>query len=299
MKHVYTPPSGKSLTKSEFLTYFEKKVRKTIRTNKLIKKKEKILVACSGGKDSTTVLYLLKKINTNRDVSIEAVHIDASIGDYSRINKKNLERFCKQHNIKLHHASFKEEFKHSLPKIKKLLEKKGIRWKSCTICGVLRRYLLNKNAKALKATKLATGHNLDDEAQAIVMNLTKNTMPVMARLGPVSGVKKQKGFIQRIKPLYFCSEQEVKLYSKLMKFPVKYEHCSCRSEAYRKEVADLLDNFEKKHKQVKYSIVNSILEILPELKKKYKGKVSYCKRCKEPASKDVCNACKIIGLISN
>lgn len=297
MKKVYTSPSGKALAKSEFLTYFEKRVRKTIRTNKLIGKKEKILVACSGGKDSTTALYLLKKIIKNKDISIEAVHIDAGIGAFSKINKKNIDIFCKANGIKIHHASFREEFRYPLHSIKNLLMQKGIKWKSCTICGVLRRNLLNKKARELKATKLATGHNLDDEAQAIVMNLTKNTMPVMARLGPVSGVSKQKGFITRIKPLYFSSEYEIKIYSKLMGFNVSYKSCPYRKDAYRKEAAEMLDNLEKKHGQTKYSIVRSLLEILPELKKKYKGDVSYCKKCNEPSSGNLCNACKITEML--
>ena len=57
--------------------------------------------------------------------------------------------------------------------------------------------------------------------------------------------------------------------------------------------------FEKKHKQTKYSIVRSILEILPELKKKYKGKVNYCKKCKEPSAQDICNACNIFKKLNN
>lgn len=293
---VYEAPSGKKLTKEQFLTYFEKKVRKTIRTNKLIGKKEKILVACSGGKDSTTALHLIKKLTkNNKNITIEAIHIDAGIGNYSKINKKNTIKFCKDNNIKLHLTSFRKEFGTNLCYLKDKVKEKNIKWKSCTICGILRRYILNKKAKQLKATKLITGHNLDDEAQAVIMNMFKNTMPVMARLGPISGIQKQKGFVQRIKPLYFCSEQEVKLYSKLMNFPVKYEKCPCRTEAYRREVAELLDQFEKKHKQTKYSIVRSLLEILPELKKKYKGKVKYCKKCGEPSAGDICNSCNLFN----
>jgi len=97
--------------------------------------------------------------------------------------------------------------------------------------------------------------------------------------------------------LYMSSEEEVKIYSKLQNFPVKYEHCPCRTTAYRKEVADLLDKFEKNQKQTKYSIVRSLLEILPDLKKKYKGKVNYCTKCGEPSAGDICNTCNMFKIL--
>ena len=218
---VYALEGGEKLSSQKFLQYFEKKVRKTIRIHKLIDKKEHLLIACSGGKDSTTALYLMNKIIKNRDISIEAIHIDQSIGTYSEQNKNNLTDFCKKNNIKLHVFSFREEFGSSLCYIKDSLKEKGINWKSCTICGILRRYILNKKSRELKATKIVIGHNLDDEAQTVLMNLFNNNTALLARLGPKTGIKDHDSFIPRIKPLYMCKEDEVELYSKLMKFPVK------------------------------------------------------------------------------
>jgi tRNA-5-methyluridine54 2-sulfurtransferase len=297
-KMVYILQAGEKLNKKQFIEYFEKKVRKTVRVNKLIEKKERILVACSGGKDSTAVLYLLNKITrNNKDITIEAIHNDPSIGEYSKINRENITKFCKENNIKLHIASFRDEFGYSLCYIHGLLKQKGIKYKSCSVCGILRRNLLNKKAKELKATKLVTGHNSDDEAQNIIMNIFQNHTELLPRLGPRSGLKENKGFIPRVKPLYFCTEEETKLYSKLHNFPVKYEKCPCRTDAYRKNVAEMLDNFEKQYKSTKTGIIQSFLKIQPMLKKQTKGKAKVCKKCKEPSSGDICKTCKIIGII--
>lgn len=293
---VYTLGGGEKLCKNHFLNYFEKKVRKTIRVNKLIGKKENILVAASGGKDSTVVLYLLKKIIKNRKVNIEALHIDQSIGNYSKKNKVNVRKFCEKNEIKLHETSFRKEFGYSLCYIQSLLKEKGNDLKSCTICGILRRYILNRKAKELGSTLVVTGHNLDDEAQSILMNMFKNQVAMLSRLGPRTGVSDDKNFIPRTKPLYFITEDEVILYCKLLKFDVELKPCPCSLEAYRKSVLDMLNVFEKENPGTKYGIINSFLEMKPLLMKKYKGKaVNKCSECGEPSAQKVCNACKLIG----
>ena len=172
-----------------------------------------------------------------------------------------------------------------------------IKLKSCSICGIMKRYVLNKWAKKLKTNKLATGHNLDDEAQSVIMNIFKNSTKVLPRLGPISGLKKQKGFIPRIKPLYFCTEKECKLFAQLMDFPVHYGECPCRVDSYRKQVGIMLDDFEKHHKGTKNGIINSFLDMLPGLKTEQKGEVKVCAQCGEPASNDICNTCNLLSKI--
>jgi len=278
---VITLHSGDKLCKECFLTYFEKKVRKTIRTYGLIGKKEKILVAVSGGKD--------------RNVSIEAYHVNLEVGEYSKNNLKNITDFCKRNKIKLHKTSFRKEFGYSVCYIKDILKKKGINLKSCTICGVLRRYLINREARKLKATKVVTGHNLDDEAQNVVMNIFRNNIVLLPRLGPKTGVIESKKFIPRIKPLYFCLEDEVKLYSKLMEFEVVYEKCPCSVDAYRRSIRNMLNEFEEKYKGTKNSIISSFLGLLPSLRERKKeGELRFCSKCGEVSMDKLCAACKIL-----
>jgi len=273
---------------------FEDKVKKTIKKYGLIDKDDRLLVASSGGKDSTTVLYLLKKFG----YKAEAIFIDLLIGNYSKKNKENLIKFCKENKIKLHIISFRDKFGYSLCYIRDILKSKGIKLKSCTICGILKRYLLNMEARRLKATKLATGHNLDDELQTILMNFFKGKNEHNAKLGPKIGMIQDKKFIQRIKPLYFCTVKETEEYSRLMRFPVIYEKCPCSTDVFRRSIRNGLDEFDDK---TKINAVNNFLKLLPGLKeyygKKNKEKLNYCKICNEPSRNEICSACKIIRMI--
>lgn len=271
----------------------ENRVKKTIKDFNLLGKKDKILVAVSGGKDSTTVLYLLKKFGYN----IEAITINALIGDYSKHNLENIKEFCKKSKINLHIISFRKEFGYSLCYIRDVLQSKGINLKSCTLCGVLKRYLLNKYTRKLKANKLVTGHNLDDIAQSVLMNFFRNQLNISSRIGPVTGLIRDKKFVVRVKPLYLTLEKDIELYSKINNFPVKYGRCPCSSDAYRNSVRNLLNEYEEKFPDTKKNIVNWYLKRLPKIKNYFftEEKLNYCKICGEPSKNEVCMACMIIN----
>lgn len=288
-KKVIALPSGEKLCKKHFLKYFEDKVFRTIRKYELVDDQEFLGVAVSGGKDSLTVLSLLKKLSDqNPKIKVEAMVINEGIHGYRDETIMTARDFCKKIGVKLHIYSYEEEFGMSLDTILKNMDVKP-----CSVCGIFRRYLLNKKAKELGFTKLATGHNLDDEAQSIMMNQFRNDQKASARLGPRSGTKEQKGFIQRVKPLYLCTEKEVTTYAFLTGILDKFTECPNIARSYRAEVRDMLNQFENKFPGTKYAIVNSFLHVLPSLKKQYEGEsMQYCHNCGEPSAKETCNACK-------
>ncbi|MBS3113138.1 TIGR00269 family protein [Candidatus Woesearchaeota archaeon] len=287
------------LTKTElkFTNKIEKKIKKTIDKYILFNKKDKILVAASGGKDSTVMLYVLKKLGYD----FEAITINSFIGNYSKQSLENLVSFCEEMDIKLHHISLRDEFGYSLCYIRSILKSKGINLKSCTICGVLRRYLLNKYSRKLGANKLVLGHNLDDEAQVFMMNLLRGDFSVSARLGPITGVVQSEKFVQRVKPLYFIRETDIEKYSKIQKFPVKYGECPCSYDSLRRSMKEVLSSLEIINPQVRENIIDSFLRILPVLKKVYKIEkdIETCKKCGEPTSQNICKTCQIIYNLKN
>jgi tRNA-5-methyluridine54 2-sulfurtransferase len=295
------------LCKLHFINYFEGKVFRTIQKFKLIGRDDRICVAASGGKDSLTVLYLVKKYLEKQNLNsstITALAIDEGIKNYRDKTLIDLKEFCSLHQIELSIEKF-EDKKHlgatldvAYPKINSITRKKP-----CNICGVWRRYLLNKYAKKLGATKLVTGHNLDDEAQAIMMNIYKANTKLAAKLGPISGISEQAGFVRRIKPLYLCSEKETRLYTFLKGWKVEYTECPNVEESYRAEIRGSLNKLEAKFKGTKHGIIKSFLALMSLLRERElkvmkstevenKGPTK-CKICFEPSNSNECNACKL------
>ena len=295
-KPVTSLYSGEKLCKSHFIEYFESKVFKTIRQFELIEKEENIGVAISGGKDSLTVLSILNRLSKeNPKIKITAIAIDEGISGYRDKTLITAKEFCDKNKINLNVFSYKEEFGLTLDEMLKILNVKP-----CTICGIFRRYLLNKKSRELKLTKLATGHNLDDECQSIQMNQMRNDLKASARLGPKGGLIKTNKFVQRIKPLYLCTEKEVTTYAFINGLLDNFNECPNAVHSYRAQVRDTLNDLENKFPGTKYSIVNSFLQTLPYLKEKFKdGEIKTCKNCSEPSSNDICNACIYVEKLKN
>ena len=291
-KPVITLTNSKiNLCRSCFIRYFERKAFKTIRQYKLLGKKDHVVVAISGGKDSLSVLNLLIKLaNKKMDIKITALLIDEGIKNYRNKSIENAKKFCKEKSIKLEIASYRDNFGKTLDQMKR----KNKDTIACSMCGVFRRSLLNKKARELKATKLATGHNLDDEAQSILMNQLRHNIALSSRLGPITGVKRDPRFIPRIKPFYFLTEKEVATYAFLHNLISDFNECTYCEESYRFEIRDLLNNLEQKHPGTKHAIVASFIDILPLLKNRFKDdEIKSCKQCGEPCSSEICNVCQI------
>ncbi|MBI2655087.1 TIGR00269 family protein [Candidatus Woesearchaeota archaeon] len=295
-KPVTSLYSGEKLCKNHFTEYFENKVFKTLRQFDLLDKGENIGVAISGGKDSLTVLSILNRLSKeNPKIKISAIAIDEGIAGYRDRTLMTAKEFCGKNKINLHIFSYEEEFGLTLDEMLKILDVKP-----CTICGIFRRYLLNKKSRELGLTKLATGHNLDDECQSIQMNQMRNDLRASARLGPKGGLIKNNKFVQRIKPLYLCTEKEVTTYAFINGLLDNFNECPNAVHSFRAQVRDTLNDLENKFPGTKYSIENSFLQTLPYLKEKFRdGKIKICKNCSEPSSNDICNACVYVEKLKN
>ncbi|MEM4257178.1 MAG: TIGR00269 family protein [Candidatus Diapherotrites archaeon] len=286
---------------SHFIEFFENRVKRTTSKAKMVKYNEKIAVAVSGGKDSMTTLYLLNKLFSETN-QIEAIMVDEGIKGYRDKAIEVAINFCETHNIKYHVLSFKRELGVETKQImEKILFDKKL-GSTCAFCGVLRRKLLNEKAKEIGAHKIATGHNLDDECQSIVMNFFDNDLVGLLRTTERME-KKYYDLVPRIKPLYETPEKEVIAYTAICGIEHYSNECcpyswTSKRSYYRK----MLNELEEQFPGTKYKI----LEMHSRLKRKVilgiQKEIGKCVVCNNPtASKDVlkCSACKQLEKINN
>ena len=249
--------------------------------------KEKIIVALSGGKDSTVTCYVLKNLGYN----IEGFHINLGMGAYSEKCLKAVEKLCEQLEIKLNVYDIKKEMGSSMCYLRSTIQSQK-NLKNCAICGVIKKWIINREARKLKADKIATGHNLDDESQTFLMNIFKGSPELSSNSGVISRNIGDKKFVPRIKPLFYVPENEIRKYSKEKKLPVIYEKCPCALDSYRIQVRKFVDTLSDKDK---LNIVKNMEKILPKVKTK-QTQVNYCKICGEPARGKICKMCQLMRI---
>jgi len=295
---INLPYNGMNLCENCFIEYFEKRVRSTIRNFDMINADDKIAVGLSGGKDSSSLAYFLKKFSQKRKIKIIAITIDVGIKNYSEKTLKNAKYVHEKLGIEHYVFTFKEEIGMSMDeiftKIKNLNKNKAIG--SCTYCGVLRRYLLNKKAKELKCNKLAIAHNLEDEDEAFLMNVVRGDIN---KIIWGSGLIKDEKMVPRIKPFMTSPESEIKMYAKINFPELNFDHiCPYRKDAYRKTFKDILNFLNERHPGSNFQIFKSNQKIRNLLLKDYKiEKVNYCEICGNLCSKKICKSCELLKKI--
>ncbi len=286
---IFQKYSGMHLCQKHFVEDVERKVKLTIRKQYHVKKGDIIAVALSGGKDSSVLLYLLHKIfKERRDVAIVAISIDEGIAPYRQETLKQAKALAEELGVRHIIRSFKDEYGTDLDDLVAQDRVYG----ACSYCGVLRKSLLNKIAGEIGASKLATGHNLDDEAQTIMMNHLGGDVERMIRLSPPRALD---GLILRAKPLRKVPEKEVALYAIVNSLPLSHGECPYSHEALRGEVRDMINSFEVAHPGTKYSLLRGFDKMVGILARDYpQVELTECRICGQACTTGLCQACNLL-----
>jgi uncharacterized protein (TIGR00269 family) len=281
--------NGSHLCEEHFLEYVERRVKKEIRQQVDLDGKRKVAVALSGGKDSSVALYIVvQALRQRRDLSVVAITVDEGISGYRPKTMERARELTKMLDVEHHIISFNDEVGKTMDQIALAMGDKG----PCSYCGVIRRRCMNKVAREIGADVLATGLNLDDTAQSILMNFTRGDVERLARLGP--HLKVQPGLIPRIQPLRSIPEKESYLYAMLRCLPFSDDECPYADLALRNEYRSIIDSLEAKHTGTKFAIIASYDAIRQSLAEKFPQAGLQLCECGEPTCNQRCMACELL-----
>lgn len=282
--------SGAHLCSEHFQEYVERRVKQEIRRElDLAGEATKIAVGLSGGKDSSTALVLLHRfLGQRRDVTLEAITVDEGIEGYRPPSLEIARGLCSGLAVKHHVVSYRELVGFEMDRVVRV-DPDAI---PCSYCGVFRRQALNTKAVEIGADFLATGLNLDDTAESILMNVARGDVERLARLGPHEHV--QPGLVPRLQPLRMIPELEVYLYAFLKGFRFHDATCPYAERAQRGRFKEILHRLEEDSPGTRHAIVSGYDELRAVLQRAWPpASLNACARCGEPTVHEICKACEL------
>ena len=251
----------------------------------LIKENELIAVALSGGKDSVLTLHALKGYQEFLDFDLVAISVDEGIKGYRAHGIDAAVNNARELGIDLIQKSFLEDEGFALDDIYHEFKS------ACIPCGVFRRNILNKTAYEVGASKIATGHNLDDEIQSFLMSFARGDTIKFSKFGPELDMIHPK-LVPRIKPLWNTPEKDVGTWAILNNIEIHLDECPYSHLSLRAKIKEFLNVNEDAYPGLKKNIMESFQKILT-FENDISTNLNECELCGEPTSSNICKACEI------
>lgn len=239
---IIRPKNRHKLCKPCFLEIFESEVHETITSTSLFYPGERIAIGASGGKDSTVLASVLKTLNERHNYGLELMllSIDEGIKGYRDDSLETVKRNAVQYDMALEIVGYGQLYGWTMDQVVAEIGKKG----NCTYCGVFRRQALDRGAAKLGINHVVTGHNADDVAETVMMNLLRGDLPRLAR-GTSIVTDSAASDIKRSKPLKYAYEKEIVLYAHHKQLDYFSTECIYSPEAFRGSARTLIKDLEK------------------------------------------------------
>jgi tRNA 2-thiocytidine biosynthesis protein TtcA len=217
----------------------------------LIADGDRIMVAVSGGKDSYTLLHLLRDSLRRAPVRVQlkVVNIDQGHPGYPADRLKSY-MAREGYDFTMVSEDTYSVVKANIPEGKTY----------CSLCSRLRRGILYRVAREFGCNKIALGHHRDDALQTLLLNLF-----FAGKLGAMPPrLLADQGRQVVIRPLAYCAESDIRLFAEEMQFPIlPCDLCGSQENMQRKVVGKMIDDLEVKHPGVKHSMLGALGNVLP------------------------------------
>ena len=279
-----------ALCGEHFLGWVPTQVARTIKRYRMFGPDERILVAVSGGKDSLTLWDVLLGLGYHAD----GLYINLGIGNgYSAESEAKVRAFVDAHpGAHLRIVDVAAEYGASIPELAR--RRRGR--KACSLCGLVKRHIMNQAACDGGYAAIATGHNLDDEDAVLLQNALRWSVPYLARQAPV--LPAEPGLARKVKPLVRLRERETAAYALLRGIDYIYEECPHAEGATTLFYKEILNQLEARSPATKEMFYLNFLEAREQYDLFHVDREALemhpCQRCGQPTSAPgLCAFCRL------
>lgn len=239
--------------KEHFFDHMRRQVERTIHDYRMMGPDQRLLLGVSGGKDSLALWDIL----TDLGYTVDGVYIELGIGGergYSSSSRQLAEQFAKNRQLDLHVVDLADEYGFTIPEAAK-----ETRRVACSVCGLSKRYVLNRIAHDRGYEVLVMGHNLDDEAATLMGNTLTWNMEYIGRQRPVLPAT-DRGLVRKVKPLLRIAERETAAYCVLKGIDYEVDECPLVGGNTGIRIKEWLNQMEAKRPGMKQQFLFGFLD---------------------------------------
>ena len=274
------------LCRDHYISFVEGKVRRALKKYGMVREGYRVLVALSGGKDSSTLLGALASLRGELGYELVAVHIDLGIYDYSVRSREAARKLSSALGVPLIEVPLEDVLGATIPELAKMSRRPA-----CSVCGMVKRYVTNAAAVELEVDALALGHNADDLAVYNLKSFLSQDLEAISKLGPKTTTLEDLA-VSRIRPLYLVYEKESFLYALLRGLPFLHEECPFVSNRQMEvSLKDIVNKLEDERPGTKMQMVTKLALRIKDYPKPA-GEIRRCRVCGLISSGDICSFCR-------
>ncbi|MBI4469210.1 MAG: TIGR00269 family protein [Acidobacteria bacterium] len=262
---------------------------RAIRKFNMFTRNDRILVAVSGGKDSLALWHALRTLGYEAD----GFYIDLGIvgeDGYSSKSKQACIALSEALGRPLRVQSVSEAVGAPIPQIKDLTARS-----SCSACGLVKRYFMNRTSLELGYDVIATGHNLDDEVAVLFSNTLRWETGYLARQYPV--LEDREGLKRKVKPFIYFTEKQTTIYTLINSLPYVRDECPYAVGATTLEYKDVINRLEHETPGTKRRFLDGFLKARHLFVDAEDVVLAPCTICAQPTVGEVCAYCRLINQV--
>ena len=288
-----------ALCEVHYPEWFVAQVQRAIEKYHMLGPDERVLVAVSGGKDSLALWDVLLQLGYQADGLYIDLGIDdggdPSVAGYSAASREKVEQFAAQRpDARFTVMNLRSEYGETLPEVARRVHRG--RGKPCSVCGLIKRHVMNRVTRDEGYDVLATGHNLDDEVAVLFGNVLHWQTGYIARQAPVLPATRD-GLARKVKPFCRLHERETAAYALITGIDYIYDECPHAVGATSLRYKGILNQMEEQSPGTKLQFYLGFLRARKEgffCQQAEEVELHPCSNCGQPTSvPGLCAFCRL------